>query len=112
MRFRDEVLTPAVRAEVGRAWTEFEQSFPSATATLDDYAAHVLHAVEVAGADHVGIGCDLDGGGGFTGLREVSDYPMITSALRARGLSEAALGKIWGGNTLRLMRDVAGARSA
>jgi membrane dipeptidase len=112
MRFRNEVLTPAVRADVGRAWAEFEQSFPAATATMDDYAAHVLHAVEVAGEDHVGIGCDLDGGGGFAGLREVSDYPMITRALRARGLSEAALGKIWGGNTLRLMRDVARLRSA
>ena len=112
MRFRNEVLSPAVRADVGRAWTEFEQSFPPATATMDDYVAHVLHAVEVAGEDHVGIGCDLDGGGGFTGLREVSDYPMITCALRARGLSETALGKIWGGNTLRLMRDVARLRSA
>ncbi len=30
--------------------------------------AHLLHALKVAGVDHVGIGIDFDGGGGVTGL--------------------------------------------
>lgn len=111
MRFRNEVLTPEVRVEVGREWAEFERSFPPANATMDDYVRHVLHAVEIAGIGHVGIGCDLDGGGGFDGLREVSDYPAITRALRASGLGNEALAKLWGGNTLRLFRGVAGVRA-
>jgi membrane dipeptidase len=103
-RFRNEVLTPEVRVEVGKAWDDFEHRFAAATATMDDYVKHVLHAVRVAGIDHVGIGCDLDGGGGFDGLREVSDYPTITQALVAAGLGEAELAKIWGGNALRVLR--------
>ena len=64
------------------------------------------------GIDHVGIGCDFDGGGGdFEGLRDVTDYPNITRALVARGWGEAALAKLWGGNTLRVMRAVAGKRA-
>jgi membrane dipeptidase len=57
----------------------------------------------VAGIDHVGIGCDFDGGGGVTGLNDVSEYPALTARLLARGWSEADLGKLWGVNTLRLL---------
>ncbi len=64
---------------------------------------HIEHAVKVAGIEHVGIGCDFDGGGGFPGLNSVADYPAITAALLARGWSEAALTKLWGGNTFRLL---------
>jgi membrane dipeptidase len=59
----------------------------------------------------VGIGCDFDGGGGFAGLRDVTDYPNITRALLARGWSEAELAKLWGGNTLRVMRAVEAKRT-
>lgn len=111
-RFRDAVLTGEVRAEVGKAWKEYEEKFPPATATMDDYVRHVVHAVRVAGADHVGIGCDLDGGGGFDGLRDVAAYPAITQALLAAGLGEAELAKIWGGNTLRVLRAAEVGRTA
>jgi membrane dipeptidase len=111
-RFRDAVLTGEVRAEVGKAWKEYEEKFPAATATMDDYVRHVVHAVRVAGAEHVGIGCDLDGGGGFDGLRDVAAYPAITQALLAAGLSEAELAAIWGGNTLRVLRAAEAGRTA
>lgn len=112
-RFRDEVVTPEVRAAAGAAWTEFERTFPPAQATLEDFVAHVVHAVAVAGIDHVGIGCDLDGGGGgFAGLRDVADYPGITRELVKRGFCEEDLAKIWGGNTLRLLRAAQGAAGA
>lgn len=73
-------------------------------ATLDDFLRHLFHAIEVAGVDHVGIGPDMDGGGGVTGLEDVSDYPKITLALLQRGLSEHDVAKIWGGNMLRVLR--------
>jgi len=51
---------------------------------MDDFVRHIEHAVAVAGVDHVGIGCDFDGGGGFDGLRDVGEYPNLTAALLAR----------------------------
>lgn len=73
-------------------------------ATLDDFLRHLFHAIEVAGVDHVGIGADMDGGGGVAGLEDVSDYPKITLALVQRGFTEEDIAKIWGGNTLRVLR--------
>jgi membrane dipeptidase len=80
------------------------QFFPVKPATLDDVLKHLFHAIEIAGADHVGIGADMDGGGGVAGLEDVSTYPKITFALLKHGLSESDVEKIWGGNTLRLLR--------
>ena len=71
---------------------------------IDDFLKHLFHAIAVAGADHVGIGADMDGGGGVTGLEDVGAYPKITLALLRHGVSEADVEKIWGGNTLRVLR--------
>ena len=104
LKLKDLVLTPEVRAQFGGEWARIEREHPSPQCTLDDYIAHVEHAVAVAGIDHVGIGCDFDGGGGVEGLDHVGDYPNLTRALRARGWTEENLAKLWGGNTLRLLR--------
>jgi membrane dipeptidase len=66
---------------------------------------HVLHALEVVGPDHVGIGADWDGGGGVTGMEDVTSIPKITERLLAAGYSEGDLAKIWSGNVLRLLRE-------
>ena len=62
---------------------------------------HVLHALKLIGPEHVGIGCDWDGGGGVTGMEDVSGLPKITARLLQEGYSEAALQQIWSGNALR-----------
>lgn len=103
MQMRDKVLTPGVRQWAGGEWHRLETAYPNPAVTMADYVRHLEHAVNVAGLDHVGIGCDFDGGGGFPGLNSVADYPHLTAALLARGWSEAALAKLWGGNTLRLL---------
>jgi membrane dipeptidase len=74
--------------------------------TLDQFLDHVDHAVEVAGIDHVGLSGDFDGGGGVAGWDNAADSPNVTAALLERGYSEQDLAKIWGGNLLRVMRDV------
>jgi membrane dipeptidase len=102
MRFKDLVLTPETMAAIDREYDRVCGQHPNPPATLDDFIRHVEHAVEVAGIDHVGIGCDFDGGGGFEGIRDVSEYPKLTRALLARGWSETDLAKLWGGNTLRV----------
>ncbi|WFC42330.1 dipeptidase [Pseudoxanthomonas sp. SE1] len=82
-----------------------EARYPAMRATFDDYMAHLLHILNVAGVDHVGIGADWDGGGGVVGMEDVSALPRITEALLAAGYSEADIRKIWGGNLLRVLRQ-------
>jgi membrane dipeptidase len=111
MHYRDAVLTPGVIAAADIDYERVCALHPNPHVTLDDFVRHVEHAAEVAGIAHVGIGCDFDGGGVvFEGLRDVSDYPNITRALLERGWSEAELGKLWGANTLRVMRAAEAAR--
>jgi membrane dipeptidase len=81
-----------------------EAKYPSPRASLDDFMKHLLHAIEVAGIDHVGISGDFDGGGGLTGLEDILDYPQITVRLRAAGYSAEDIAKFWGGNALRVLR--------
>jgi membrane dipeptidase len=105
VRLTDKVLTPAVLMWAGGVWHRIETAYPNPSVTLADYLKHIEHAVAVAGIDHVGLGCDFDGGGGFPGLNSVADYPNLTRELAARGWSEPALAKLWGGNTLRVLRE-------
>lgn len=76
-------------------------------ATLADVVAHIDHVKQIAGADAIGIGTDFDG---ITcapaGLDDVSKFPDLTRALLERGYSPADIKKIYGGNTLRVMRQV------
>ena len=80
-------------------------------ATLADVVAHIDHAVKIAGIDAVGIGSDFDGVNCTPeGLDDVSKFPNLTRALLEKGYSAVDIRKIYGGNTLRMMRDVEKAR--
>ena len=78
---------------------------------LDQFIEHVVHAIEVAGVDHVGLSGDFDGGGGVEGWDGAEESANVTAALLDRGYSEEDLAKIWGGNLLRVMREVEAAAS-
>lgn len=75
-------------------------------ATLDDFMQHLLHAIDVAGIDHVGIGTDFDGDGTIIGCSSASQLRNVTRELLRKGFSLAQIEKIWGGNWLRVMREV------
>ena len=75
-------------------------------ATLDDFIAHLEHAIAVAGIDHVGIGTDFDGDGTVVGCSSAAQLLNVTRELLRRGYSEESLEKIWGGNWLRVMSQV------
>ena len=79
--------------------------FPVPHASFEDFMAHLLHVVRVAGVDHAGIGLDFDGGGGVEGLRDAADYPRITARLLREGFSPADIAKIWSGNALRVLAE-------
>ena len=75
--------------------------------TLNQVADHIDHIVQVAGIDHVGYGADFGELSNHPkGLEDVSRYPYLTAELLRRGYTDAQVGKIIGGNMLRVMRDV------
>ena len=82
---------------------EVEKTYPAPRANFDGFVQHLLHALRVAGVDHVGIGIDFDGGGGVTGLEDATDYPKISEALLRAGYTRGDLEKIWSGNALRVL---------
>jgi membrane dipeptidase len=73
---------------------------------VKDYVDHIEHAVGAAGVDHVGVGSDFDGGGGVAGFHDHSEALNVTVELVRRGYCEEDIKKIWGGNILRVWRDV------
>jgi membrane dipeptidase len=78
---------------------------------VDDWVAVVDRAIQLVGEDHVAIGSDFDGGPTLArGMRDVRDLPMITDAMLRRGYSEERIDKFWGGNLLRVFRQVTSKR--
>ena len=75
-------------------------------ATINDVIAHLEHAIDVMGIDHVGLGTDFDGDGGVRGLADSSELINFTRRLLARRFNEHDIQKIWGGNFLRVMEEV------
>jgi membrane dipeptidase len=96
--------SPETLAEYRREAARIRATFDDVT--LARFLDHVDHAVQVAGIDHVGLSGDFDGGGGVEGWDNAADSPNVTAAMLERGYSEADLAKIWGGNLLRVMREV------
>lgn len=99
----DRKLTAAERQSMLAERHAIDAKYPEVRATFDDVMANLLHALQVAGVDHVGIGLDWDGGGGVAGLEDIADLPKITRALLAAGYTEADVAKIWSGNVLRVL---------
>jgi membrane dipeptidase len=63
---------------------------------------HLSYLRDRVGEDHIGIGSDFYGGPNPPGLEDASTFPALIAALLERGWSEAALGKLMGGNFLRV----------
>ncbi len=74
--------------------------------SIEDVLAHIDHAVEVAGVDHVGLGSDYDGVPFLPrGLGDATRLPHVTYGLLKRGYSEEDVRKILGGNALRALAE-------
>jgi membrane dipeptidase len=71
-----------------------------------DLVNHIDHAVQLIGIDHVGISSDFDGGGGVLHWDDASETPNVTIELVRRGYTEEDIAKLWGGNLLRVWREV------
>ncbi len=101
---RSGLNTPERQSQFLSARAELERTHPMPLATFDQFMAHVRHALNVVGPDHVGISGDFDGGGGVEGFMDVTGAPRITAALLADGWSAEDIAKVWGGNVLRLLK--------
>ena len=97
----------ALAAKGGVAQTTIYNGFlrTDGAATIHDVLAHLDHAIQVMGIDHVGLGTDFDGDGGVPGLADSSELLNFTRQLLARRYSAADIQKIWGGNFLRVMKQ-------
>lgn len=92
-----------------RRWTEWirfaadhppQADLPSLAAV----AEHVMHAVAVAGEDHVGLGTDFDGiPVAPRGFEDCSRIGALRDDLARRGLGPPALRKFLGENFLRVL---------
>ncbi|MEN1785355.1 MAG: dipeptidase [Bacteroidota bacterium] len=99
-------MTMEERKAMRKTFQALNDKYPVAPATVAHVADHIDHMVQVAGIDHVGIGCDFDGGGGIEGVFDASEVMNITIELVRRGYTEAEIAKIWGGNLIRVFKEV------
>jgi microsomal dipeptidase-like Zn-dependent dipeptidase len=76
------------------------------TAVCGDDAAAIArairHAAQVAGVDHVALGSDFDGA--VTVPFDTTGLPLLVDALFAEGFGDDDIGRIMGGNVLRVLR--------
>jgi len=95
----------ALSAQGGVIGVSFVPSFVDAERpTLARLLDHFEHIVEIGGIDCVGLGSDFDGGG--TLVQNVNALEEVVAGLIGRGYDEVALGKILGGNALRVLEAV------
>ncbi|MEM9820109.1 MAG: dipeptidase [Bacteroidota bacterium] len=99
-------MTPEEQSAARKAFQALDEKYPRPPATVKHVADHIEHIVKVAGIDHVGIGCDFDGGGGIEGVFDASEVMNITIELVKRGYTEEQIAKIWGGNLIRVFKEV------
>jgi microsomal dipeptidase-like Zn-dependent dipeptidase len=73
----------------------------------DDVAAiarAIAYAVDKAGAEHVGLGSDFDGA--VTVPIDATGLVLLTDALLELGFDDDTIGKVMGGNAMRVLEDV------
>jgi membrane dipeptidase len=100
----------AARSEFRTRMAEIDRRFPPPPrATVSDFVDHIDYLVKTIGIDHVGISSDFDGGGGVEGWNGADETFNVTLELVRRGYTEEQIGKIWSGNLLRVMDEVAAA---
>lgn len=89
-------------------WTEYSNLKKQYVklATVAEAVNHIQHVIDIIGIDYVGIGTDFDGGGGLEDCSDVSMMKNITKELIRRGFNREDIAKIWGGNFMRVMREV------
>jgi microsomal dipeptidase-like Zn-dependent dipeptidase len=93
-------MTDAKRKEFAERNAAIVEEAPRAT--VAQFVNTLDYAVKKIGADHVGISSDFNHGGGVAGWNNEGEAMNVTVELLRRGYSENDIGKLWGGNFLRV----------
>lgn len=73
--------------------------------TLDTVCDHVLHWLDLGGAEHIALGGDLDGCDLLPAdFRGVDDYPALADALLERGVPRQIVEDIFWNNAMRMWK--------
>ena len=99
-------MTDEQKAAFENEWDEIEANYSNELPMVMDMIDHIDYVKNLVGIDFVGIGSDFDGGGGLRDCADVSQFPTITIELLKRGYTQSEIRKIWGGNLLRVFREV------
>ena len=84
-----------------------KKKYPNLIVTVKDVADHIDRVKKLVGIDHVGIGPDYDGWRNFPiGLEDTSTYPNLIRELLSRNYTKEEIEKVFGGNLLRVWREV------
>jgi membrane dipeptidase len=106
-RYRNyDKMSEADKEALSKEWNEVEAMDMDKLPSVKDVCDHIDHVKQLVGVDYVGIGSDFDGGGGLRDCADVSQFPNITRELLHRGYTETEIRKIWGGNLLRVFKEV------
>lgn len=105
----DEFIKDPGNAAKADAWADLQERLSALPRPgIECVADHIMHAVEVCGAEHVGIGTDYDGiEVTAAGLEKVSEFGKIWDVLRRRGVSDNDVNLIAGENFLGLLDRIA-----
>lgn len=99
-------FVPTFLSEEYSDWREAGRVGPKPEVTLQDVVRHIEHARDLIGIDHIGLGGDFDGYEDFPpALQDVSTYPAVLECLAENGWSAAEIGRLTGGNLLRVLGD-------
>jgi membrane dipeptidase len=99
-------MTEAEKDALFKEWDEVQAMSPEDMPGVKELVDHIDHVKNLVGVDYVGIGSDFDGGGGLRDCADVSQFPNITMELLRKGYTEKEIRKIWGGNLLRVFKEV------
>ncbi len=91
------------------AYTAFLAPRP-AHATIDTMVDHLVYVADLIGIDHVALGTDLGAlyGPGDAVIKAPADFLKLTARMLRRGFTEAEVRKVWGGNWMRVLKEVIG----
>ncbi len=82
--------------------------FSAGERNLGGYINRFRRLADVVGAEHVGIGSDMDSGGPFYVFKSYRELPALAAGLLDSGFNAAETAGILGGNFLRVFRAVSG----
>jgi len=99
--FEDEIMK-AVAATGGVIGMGYWGHILCRDATPEAIAAVIVKAIDTVGADHVSLGSDFDGS--VKTAFDTSKLSSLTHALLEAGLSTETIGKVMGGNMVRVLR--------